>query len=110
MRELYSQEINRRCCRNSVTIFRDNRQVRCSLVTCAMIEVAIMPVICKCLVVPNLLADRFGKLGVGHVLYNLQDDIFTFSFVVTLLAIFTSKEETYFLTRVFPQILKRKLF
>ena len=43
-----------------------------------------MPVICKCAVVPNLPADRLGKLGVGHVLYNLREEIFIVCFVALL--------------------------
>lgn len=35
------------------------------------IEVAVVPVICECLVVQDLLADRFRKLGVGHIPYDL---------------------------------------
>ena len=39
------------------------------------IEVSVIPVICKCSVVPNLLSYRFGKLSVSHALDNLRNNI-----------------------------------
>lgn len=49
-------EIYRRGDRNSVAIFSEHRQVRSPLLTRVLIEVAIVPVICKRPAVPYLLA------------------------------------------------------
>ena len=38
-----------------------------------VIKVAVVFVIGECLVVPNLLADGFGKVGVSHVFDDLRD-------------------------------------
>ena len=38
-----------------------------------MIKVSVVAIICKCLIIPNLVAYSFGKIFVSHVLDNLKN-------------------------------------